>query len=256
MIAVSPPSDPTGAWDKWAIDADLDNNVSADFPGLGVDAFNVYVTANMYNGAVAQYSKVWVIPKAQLLTNPGPTITWFEFPDPPGSDFTMQPAHTFGTPGAEYFLFEGLINRLGVAWMDNVSGTPVWHPPLQVLVTPYTSTSIPAGSPPVGRRQPDRHVGHPPPERGVPERLVVDGPHRVRPSHDQDGSRLVPDRSRRRGGPGAGTDQRPDPLVLLPFHRGQPGRRRRDRVHRILDRPNTSGGITPSSGQPPERQTR
>jgi hypothetical protein len=154
MIAVSPPSDPTGAWDKWAIDADLDNNVqqfnnSADFPGLGVDAFNVYVTANMFNGASAQYSKVWVVPKAQLLAGSNP-ITWFEFRNPPGSDFTMQPAHTFGTAAAEYFLFEGSVNRLGVAWMDNASGTPVWHSPLQVPVTPYTSTSILPGAPQSG----------------------------------------------------------------------------------------------------------
>ncbi|MGA8752187.1 MAG: hypothetical protein WB712_00920, partial [Candidatus Deferrimicrobium sp.] len=77
MIAVSPASGPTGAWNKWAIDADLDNNVSADFPGLGVDAINVYVTANMYNSTSAQYSKVWVIPKAQLLAGSNP-ITWFE----------------------------------------------------------------------------------------------------------------------------------------------------------------------------------
>jgi hypothetical protein len=39
----------------------------------------------------------------------------------------MQPAHTFGAAGAEYFLFEGSPNHLAVAWMDNVSGTPVWH---------------------------------------------------------------------------------------------------------------------------------
>jgi hypothetical protein len=150
MIAVSSAPDPTGAWNKWAIPADQDNNVSADFPGLGVDAFNVYVTANMYNGAGAQYSKVWVIPKAQLLTNPGPTITWFEFPSPPGFDFTMQPAHTFGTAAAEYFLFEGFTNNLAVAWMDNTSGTPVWHSPLQVPVTLYTSTSFLPGAPQSG----------------------------------------------------------------------------------------------------------
>ncbi|HEY5460257.1 MAG TPA: hypothetical protein VIJ89_00780, partial [Deferrimonas sp.] len=87
MIAISSP-DPTGAWNKWAIDADKDNNVrtnnSADFPGLGVDAFNVYVTANMFNGNASQYSKVWVIPKAQLLAGSNP-ITWFELSDPPGS---------------------------------------------------------------------------------------------------------------------------------------------------------------------------
>ena len=155
MIAVSPPSDPTEAWSKWAIDADLDNNVqqfnnSADFPGLGVDAFNVYVTANMFSAAGAgQYSKVWVIPKAQLLAGSNP-ITWSEFRNPPGSDFTMQPAHTFGTPGVEYILFEGFSNRLGVAWIDNVSGTPVWHSPLQVSVTPYTSTVFLPGAPQAG----------------------------------------------------------------------------------------------------------
>jgi hypothetical protein len=148
MIAVSSTPDPTGAWDKWAIDADRDNNVQlfnnfADFPGLGVDAFNVYITANMFNGAnVGQYSKVWVIPKAQLLAGSNP-ITWFEFRNPPGSDFTMQPAHTFGTAAAEYFLFEGFTNRLAVAWMDNTSGTPVWHSPLQVPVTAYTSNVTP-----------------------------------------------------------------------------------------------------------------
>jgi len=155
MIAVSSTSDPLGTWSKWAIDADLDNNVqqsfnSADFPGLGVDAFNVYVTANMFDAAdVGQYSKVWVIPKAPLLTGSNP-ITWFEFRDPPGSDFTMQPAHTFGTPGAEYILFEGAVNRLGVAWFDGVSGTPVWHSPSQVPVSPYTSTNSLPGAPQPG----------------------------------------------------------------------------------------------------------
>jgi hypothetical protein len=155
MIAVSSTSDPTGDWSKWAIEADKDNKVqlfynSADFPGLGVDAFNVYVTANMFNGAgVGQYSKVWVIPKAQLLAGSNP-ITWFEFRDPPGSDFTMQPAHTFGTAAAEYFLYEGAPNHLAVAWMDNTTGTPVWHPPLRVLVTPYTSTSTLPGAPQSG----------------------------------------------------------------------------------------------------------
>ncbi len=158
MIAVSSP-DPTGAWSKWAIDADVNHNVpsndnvqtsnSADFPGLGVDAFNVYVTANMFNGNASQYSKVWVIPKPQLLSGSNP-ITWFEFPNPPGSDFTMQPAHTFGTAAAEYFLYEGSTNHLAVAWMDNTSGTPVWHSPLQVPVAPYTSTGFLPGAPQLG----------------------------------------------------------------------------------------------------------
>ena len=62
----------------------------------------------------------------------------------------MQPAHTFGTPGAEYFLFEGSANHMAVAWMDNISGTPVWHAPLQVPVTPYASTNILPEAPQLG----------------------------------------------------------------------------------------------------------
>ena len=152
LVAVSSTSDPTGAWDKWAIDADLDNNVQsndnwADFPGVGLDANNLYVSANMFSNLDDfQYSKIWVLPKAQLLAG-SPIITWTEFPEPLGSSSSMQPAHTFGSAPAEYFLFEGAANRLSMAWMDNTSGAPVWHPPVQVVVTPYfSSDSLPAAT--------------------------------------------------------------------------------------------------------------
>ncbi|MBF8260441.1 MAG: hypothetical protein HW377_2815, partial [Actinobacteria bacterium] len=102
LVAVSPPSDPTGAWSKWAIDADLDNDTQlfnnwADFPGFGLDGNNLYVSANMFSNLDSfQYSKVWVLPKAQLLSGSS-SITWSEFRNPPGATFNMQPAHTFGT---------------------------------------------------------------------------------------------------------------------------------------------------------------
>ena len=158
MIAVSPSSDPTGTWNKWAIDADKDNNVqqfnnSADFPGLGVDDFNIYVTANMFSANTSEYSKVWVIPKAQLLAGANP-ITWFEFRAPPGSDFTMQPAHAFGTPPVEYILYEGAANHLAMAWIDNASGTPVWHAPLSVPVATYVSSGSLTGAPELGDPNP------------------------------------------------------------------------------------------------------
>ena len=249
MIAVSATSDPTGAWSKWAIDADKDNDVqlfnnSADFPGLGVDAFNVYVTANMFSPAGAgQYSKAWVIPKAQLLAGANP-ITWFEFRNPTGSDFSMQPAHTFGTPGVEYILFEGLPNHLGVAWIDNVSGTPVWHFPLQVQVDPVYFDGLPAGRPAIRHRLHDRHGGYAPAELRVPERFRVDHPPCRR--ERKGGGRLVQDQpgGNRHGGV-AGTHQRPESLVLLPLRRGQQGRRRRDRVQRLVDRRIRRGVLHP-----------
>jgi len=46
MIAVSQTSDPNGLWNKWAIDARQSSNNWADYPGLGADANNVYITAN------------------------------------------------------------------------------------------------------------------------------------------------------------------------------------------------------------------
>ncbi len=152
LIAISSSADPTGAWYKWAIDADLDNGVQqffnvADYPGLGVDVSNIYVTANMYsNGNVAQYSKVWVIPKAQLLSGSNP-ITWYEFRDPPSSDFSMQPAHSIGTTAAEYLLFEGDGSNLRLARIDNTTGIPVWNAPATVTVSRYTSSAVLAGAP-------------------------------------------------------------------------------------------------------------
>ena len=158
MIAVSATSDPNGTWYKWAIDADKDNNQQlynnwADYPGLGIDAFNVYITGNMFDSTgTYQYSKVWVIPKPQLISGAS-TITWTEFRNPPGSYFVMQPAHTFGSAAAEYFIFEeGYTTEyyLLVAKIDNVSGTPVWHSPISVGVASYsTSYSLP-GAPQAG----------------------------------------------------------------------------------------------------------
>jgi hypothetical protein len=72
LIAVSATSDPTGTWYKWGIDADKNNLTTqtdywADYNGLGVDNNYIYTTANMFNGVTYMYSKVWAIPKAQLL---------------------------------------------------------------------------------------------------------------------------------------------------------------------------------------------
>jgi hypothetical protein len=157
MIAVSATDNALGVWNKWAIDADIDGEATqtlnwADFPGVGIDANNLYVAANMFQGTAApsfQYSKVWVIPKAQLLAGQNP-VTWHEFPNPPGSLSTLQPAHVFGTAPAAYVVFEDWQflspppppNRLWIATIDNVTGTPVWNPPVPVPVAPYNQEFI------------------------------------------------------------------------------------------------------------------
>ena len=101
------------------------------------------------NSKIFQYSKVWVLPKAQLLSGSS-SITWTEFRDPPGSSFNMQPAHTFGTVAAEYFLFERSLNTLSLARIDNTSGTPVWHAPDVVPIAAYLPSSGLPGAPQAG----------------------------------------------------------------------------------------------------------
>jgi len=156
MIAVSSTPDPTDRWDKWAIDADLYNGVtqtnnSADYPGFGVDQFNVYVTANMFDDiGGAQHGKVWIIPKPQLLTNPGPTITLFEFAGSFSSGFSRQPAHTFGANVEEYLVSEGASSQLLLTRIDNVSGNPVLNAPVPVVVTAFTSMVSTPGAPQLG----------------------------------------------------------------------------------------------------------
>jgi hypothetical protein len=155
LVAVSSTSDPTGAWSKWAIDADRDNDAQpfdnwADFPGVGLDGNNLYVSANMFSNSDSfQYGKVWVLPKTQLLSG-STSITWTEFRNPTGSSFNMQPAHSFGAAPAEYFLFEGSSSHLLMAWIDNTSGAPVWHAPIAVTIAAYPFLNLLPGAPQLG----------------------------------------------------------------------------------------------------------
>jgi lysophospholipase L1-like esterase len=158
LLAVSATSDPAGAWSRWAIDADLDGGFQlfgnwADFPGLGVDDNNVYVTANMFNASnVFQYPKVWVIPKAQLLSGSG-TLTWTEFRAPfagTSNGFTMQPAHTFGPAPAQFFVHEGYFipgtpprRFLRLSAVTFPAGAPTWNDLGFIEVNSYPIAALP-----------------------------------------------------------------------------------------------------------------
>lgn len=156
MIGVSATADPTGTFYKWAIDADKDGGVQsfnnwADYPGIGVDANYVYITANMLStgGSSSLYPKVWVIPKAQLLTGSS-SITLTEFRNPTGSGSTLQPAHTFGTSSAEYIIRQGEYisgtpprRLLRLAKITFSSGSPSWTDMGYIEVTSYPISALP-----------------------------------------------------------------------------------------------------------------
>jgi len=121
LLAVSRFSDPTLGWNTWALPADNTGATWADYPGIGVDNNNIYIATNLFDSADNfQNSKIWRIPKPQLLTLPQETtLTWTEFTH---SSFVVQPAHTFGSAPAEYFVTEYDFERF--LQVLQIAGTP------------------------------------------------------------------------------------------------------------------------------------
>jgi hypothetical protein len=154
---------PTAGDDWWGydIDADLDggmqvNDNGADFPAIGVDENNLYVTANMFDNMGAfMYPKVWIIPKAALLTNGA--LTTFEFGAPPGpalsnptttfTDFSIAPAINFD-PGTEHMLATNALDGSGTTgfvtfWtVNDPTGTPTLLP-VNLSVAGWNDFSLP-----------------------------------------------------------------------------------------------------------------
>jgi hypothetical protein len=155
LIAVSTTSNPLDPWVKTAIHASLDTdnvvrNQWADYPCLGVDAGNIYFASNLFDNTDSfQGTKVWVLPKDQpLLNGQGGSLTWTEFKNPAQMGDTVQPAHTYGTAAAEYFLLEGGNNSIRIAAPSfPAGGTPTFGVIGTVSVAPYTSTSSLPGAP-------------------------------------------------------------------------------------------------------------
>ncbi|MDA8178519.1 MAG: fibronectin type III domain-containing protein [Deltaproteobacteria bacterium] len=141
LLAVSKTTDPTAGWSTWALPADNTSVTWADFPGLGVDDNNVYITVNLFDNAANpnfHNSKVFSVPKTQLLSLPQTTaLSWTEFTDP---GFTLQPAHSLGTATSEYFVTESgiVIGSRRFLEILAVTGTPPTLVSLgTVEVSPY-----------------------------------------------------------------------------------------------------------------------
>jgi hypothetical protein len=133
LLARSNTPDPTlpQGWSQWALEASNDNTLWADYPGLGVDAGNIYITTNLFDNATPNprfhHITVWVVPKATLppsgqdLANATELANPFQFPALNTGPFSFQPAHVFGTPGASYIVGEdhvatGSALRIGRVW--------------------------------------------------------------------------------------------------------------------------------------------
>ena len=145
LLAVSRTSDPTSGWNTWALPADGTGATWADFPGLGVDANNVYITANLFDATNRFHdSKIFRVPKPQLFTLPQvTTLDWTEFTN---SGFNLQPAHSFGAATTEYFVTESatVIGNRRFLVLLAITGTPATLVPMgNVEVSTYPVTDLP-----------------------------------------------------------------------------------------------------------------
>jgi hypothetical protein len=116
-VSVSHDSTPLGTWYTWALPSNLNGTVNAnnygDYEGLGFDKDCIYITGNMFPiaGGSFQYSKLRIIPKAQLYANTAGAVSWWDIwnirpPSSSSSTFGIRPAIIFGNPD-EYYLIYG-----------------------------------------------------------------------------------------------------------------------------------------------------
>jgi hypothetical protein len=146
LLAVSASSDPTGTWNKFAIDSmgrtpNNTGNTFPDFPGLGLSQSAVYITTNQFtltqtclttDTQNCFFSDAWikVIGLPELLSgNPNLNITAFTnvqtatgFPA-----FAIQPALTYGVAPAEFLVaaeFNANPSTLLNVFAIGLSGTP------------------------------------------------------------------------------------------------------------------------------------
>ena len=111
LLSISKTSDPLGGWMNYSLNASVDGTTAtnnwADYPALGVDANNLYITSNQFafNGGF-QYAKIRVVPKARPYSGLAPTFVDFVNMKNPDNTvaFTIQPCHTFGAPQVEYLV--------------------------------------------------------------------------------------------------------------------------------------------------------
>jgi hypothetical protein len=104
-LATSQTADPTGTWCKYLLPSDSTGATWADFPGLGMDGDNLYVTSNQFSSSSNsfQYAQLLVVPKTSVYSTSGggaaacakATSTLFANLQNPGagSSFTVQPAN-------------------------------------------------------------------------------------------------------------------------------------------------------------------
>jgi hypothetical protein len=146
LLSISKTGDPLGPWMNYSLNASVDGatatNNWADFPALGVDANNLYITSNQFAfGGGFSYAKIRVVPKARPYNGLSPTF--FDFVNMKNPDntqaFTIQPCHTFGAPQVEYLVNSRFPNgNFLTVWRLAPSGAGFTLTRTSVATAPYS----------------------------------------------------------------------------------------------------------------------
>lgn len=148
-LAVSLTDDPTGDWFKtsFVMAQGQDAGRWPDYPTLGVDENGIYVAAYMVYGPGMS---IFAIDKAPLVDDPpylGTITAWRNLP----WEGAIQPAHTYGSPGTQYFISLNSSTSLRLRKVD----PPLTSPTMTDLGTVSVSSySDPPNAPALGSSVP------------------------------------------------------------------------------------------------------
>ncbi|HEY6906559.1 MAG TPA: hypothetical protein VI230_03785, partial [Ignavibacteriaceae bacterium] len=152
LISVSDDSDPIGTWYNWALPANQVGSTVvpnwSDYQGVGYDQDAIYVTSSQFtfgtNGTY-QYTKIRIVPKAQLYANTAGAVSWFDLwniglpPGATGSPFHIRPAYMYTAASQFYLVYTpNGGNFVSLYKITNSITTPALTG-VNVPVTPFTS---------------------------------------------------------------------------------------------------------------------
>jgi hypothetical protein len=165
LIAVRHNPSPLGLWNEYSIDTtDPGGNgcpCLADQPRIGIDRFNLYITADEFSILGPQFdsAEMWVIDKADLIAGvPSPRFTHFAGLMVDGQQtLAPQPALSTGNPNAEYLLssldFNGTgDHRIGVWAVTDRNQSAGEKPQLSMIVIKSEQYANPPKAPQRGAK--------------------------------------------------------------------------------------------------------
>lgn len=112
LFSVSDDDNPLGTWTNWSLPGGLGDSVTGnlpDYPQIGYDEQAIYITSREFNPGFL-YSRVRIIPKAQLYEINPDTVKWKDIWDLREPDHRsvaldgIRPSIQYGTPGVHFMV--------------------------------------------------------------------------------------------------------------------------------------------------------